>query len=580
MSADTKLTAAGTTSAGDLGERAMLVVYEGEGAQATTRVVELPDGAQLTVGRTHRANIRIDSERVSRIHATIVRRGLELTIEDNGSRNGTWVDGAAIQGVRRLASGDAIAIGPATIVVNFVTRAATDSRIHSARELEERLASEVDRARTYRRTFALARIACSGDAGAVDDALERIAGATRVMDLAAEYAPGELAIVLAELDGAAAAATARGFAETARGLDVRVGVAAYPEHATTADELIARAGTAMKRGEVGLPSREDATATADAPIVIDPQMQRVYELVRKVANHPLTVLVYGETGVGKEVIAAAIHRASDRKAGPLVRLNCASLPDTLLESELFGHEKGAFTGADRKKHGYFEVAAGGTLFLDEVGELSPATQAKLLRVLEVRTITRVGGTDEIAVDVRVVCATNRDLDAEVARGAFRSDLLFRISGFTILVPPLRDRPAEIVPLARAFAGPQLALSPAAEDALQHYPWPGNVRELRNAIERARVVCSEGTIELEDLPDRVRELRGPPRVAGLALPLDGQRDVRDHITALEREAIVAALAACGGSQTKAAKQLGISRRALIYRMERHGLKPPPAASTRR
>ncbi len=236
-------------------------------------------------------------------------------------------------------------------------------------------------------------------------------------------------------------------------------------------------------------------------------MVRVYELVRLVASHPITVLISGETGVGKEVIAAAIHAASARKRGPLVRVNCASLPESLLESALFGHERGAFTGAERKKVGYFEAAHGGTLFLDEIGEMTPALQAKLLRVLEHRTIIRVGGVDEIEIDVRVVCATHRDLQEEVKQNTFRSDLYFRVTGFTILVPPLRQRIAEIEPLARIFLQQSAAtlqrlapsIAPEALDALKRYDWPGNVRELRNAIERAMVLHTGGVIHLEDLP---------------------------------------------------------------------------------
>jgi transcriptional regulator with PAS, ATPase and Fis domain len=324
-------------------------------------------------------------------------------------------------------------------------------------------------------------------------------------------------------------------------------------------------------------------------IVGDSQMARVYELVRKVADHAITVLVAGETGVGKEVIASAIHAASSRRDGPLVRLNCASMPETLLESELFGHEKGAFTGADRRKLGYFEAAHGGTLFLDEIGEMTAALQAKLLRVLEQRRITRVGGTDEIGVDVRVICATHRDLEAESNKGTFRPDLFFRISAFTIFVPALRDRAGEIEMLAQHFirqcAGQTRqrapVLSPAASLALRRHAWPGNVRELRNAIERAMVLHTSGVIGVEDLPDSIREGGEGRAVAQLAgTPVLTLDDMRDQIADMERATIAAVLESCNGSQTEAAKQLGISRRTLIYRMEKHGLKPPPGARRER
>ncbi|HUH03892.1 MAG TPA: sigma-54 dependent transcriptional regulator, partial [Kofleriaceae bacterium] len=248
----------------------------------------------------------------------------------------------------------------------------------------------------------------------------------------------------------------------------------------------------------------------------------------------------------------------------------------------FGYERGAFTGADRRKLGYFEVADGGTLFLDEIGEISPGVQAKLLRVLHERKLTRVGGTDEIEVDVRMVCATNRDLDEEVRQGRFREDLFFRISAFTIMVPPLRDRPAELPLLAQHFVR-QCAheqkvvppsISPEAVAALQRYGWPGNVRELRNAIERAVVLHSSGMIDVEHLPDRVRD----PSMAMSSRPMtigDGV-DMRDQIAEVERATIVAALEEFGGNQTRAAQKLGVSRRSLIYKLEKYGLKPKPAS----
>ncbi|HSK02060.1 MAG TPA: sigma 54-interacting transcriptional regulator [Kofleriaceae bacterium] len=590
MPQDTQLTSADTLAAdvraraARTAPRAVLVVY---GEDATTRVVEVPDGGHLTIGRSRNATVHVESERVSRIHARVTRHGNVLAVEDAGSRNGTWVNGAAITGAQVLASGDEIVVGPATIVVGITSRVDDRPRIHGGGRLEERLAAEVDRGLRYHRVFGLLMVRVEGAAPEVEAAIDRLSSRLRPMDLAAEYAPNELAVVLPELDPAAAAETARALVAAARkrGTDdapvsVVAGLAAFPGHGTTMGALISRARAAIASargrtsGAIGTPP-DEAPGGADV-IVEDPQMQRVFELVHKVADHPITVLVCGETGAGKEVVAAAIHGASRRRAAPLVRVNCASLPEGLLESALFGHEKGAFTGADRRAQGFFEAAHGGTLFLDEIGEISAAMQAKLLRVLEQRRFTRVGGTDEIEVDVRVVCATNRDLEAETRRNAFRLDLFYRISAFTILVPPLRDRPGEILRLAELFIRQLVAtrrppaLAPAAAAAVRRYPWPGNVRELRNAIERAVVVHTGDTIELEDLPDHVRE-------AAAAHGDDGSTvDIRDHVASLERKAIDAALAACNGNQTEAARRLGISRRTLIYRMEKHGLKPPPAS----
>ncbi|MBL9016868.1 MAG: sigma 54-interacting transcriptional regulator [Myxococcales bacterium] len=569
-----------------------LVVYDDEHPAAAARVVVLPDEGKLAIGRSRSADIVIDSERVSRIHAVFSRHGLEILVDDAASRNGTYVNGELIAGPRRLASGDEVRVGSASVVVGITAGTAARPRLDSTRFLDERLAAEVDRGLCFHRTFGLALIALRGHPEQIDAATDEISASLRPMEAIAEYAPGVLAIVMPELDAAASERAVAGLIQkldpAEREISVSVGVAAFPEHATTPAALIARALAALevvrRRGDGGGVARppEDTPADLGAIVIADPKMQRIHEHLRKVAEHSITVLVRGETGVGKEVIAAAIHAASDRRRGPLIRINCASLPESLLESELFGHERGAFTGADRRKTGFFEAAHGGTLFLDEIGEMTPALQAKLLRVLEQRKITRVGGVEEIAVDARVICATHRDLELECKRGTFRSDLFFRISAFTIVVPPLRDRSSEIEQLARAFiqgAAQQLrrpppALSPAALHALRRYSWPGNVRELRNAIERAMVLHQGSTIGLEDLPDAIREIRAEATAPAAAV--DGPRDIRIHLADLEREAISSALDAAGGNQTEAAKQLGISRRTLIYRMEKYGLKPLPPA----
>jgi len=281
----------------------------------------------------------------------------------------------------------------------------------------------------------------------------------------------------------------------------------------------------------------------------------------------------GETGVGKEILAETIHRRSTRAAKPFVRLNCAALTETLLESELFGHEKGAFTGAIATKPGLFEVADGGVVFLDEVGELKMSTQVKLLRVLDERKVLRVGDVTPRAIDVRVVAATNRDLEADVRAGSFRLDLLYRLNAMSIVIPPLRERVAEIEPLARAFLTriatklerPAPRLSPAARALLESYSWPGNVRELRNVIERAMVLCTGPEIAPDDLPeDKMRAtFTARVRPAPTDPPLDGD----------ERARIIAALDACAGNQTEAAKMLGVSRRTLITKIEKLAVPRP-------
>ena len=349
--------------------------------------------------------------------------------------------------------------------------------------------------------------------------------------------------------------------------DARIGVA-----------VCAEVGRQFARG-----SGELAELPPGAPLVVaDPIMQRLYDEAQRIARTACTVLITGETGVGKELVAEHIHGASPRAGGPFLRVNCAAVPEALLESELFGYDKGAFTGADRRREGWLEAAHGGTLFLDEIGEMPAAMQAKLLRALDSGKIFRLGSSTEIPIDVRVLCATHRDLEAAVAAGTFRADLYYRVSTVVLAVPPLRDRPSEITLLAHRFLAAFAARSGVAPPVidveacafLQRHRWPGNVRELRNAIERAMVLQVSGTITVEDLPDTIREGRSiTQQPVPQGLTLDG---MRDQIADLERATIAAVLDSCGGSQTEAAKKLGISRRTLIYRMEKHGLKPPPTS----
>ncbi|WP_437291914.1 sigma 54-interacting transcriptional regulator [Sorangium sp. So ce406] len=341
---------------------------------------------------------------------------------------------------------------------------------------------------------------------------------------------------------------------------------------------------------VEAPPSSSAPAALEGPssglgagfVVADEAMVKVFQVVQRLARAQTTVLVLGETGAGKEVVSEQIHRASPRAAGPFVRLSCAALPETLLESELFGHEKAAFTGADRRKIGYFEAAQGGTLLLDEVGELPLAMQAKLLRVLESRRMARIGGTQEIELDVRVVCATHRDLQAEVAAGRFRQDLYYRISTFVLRVPPLRERRAEIALLAHRFAHqvagrmgePAPRFAPAAMRVLEAHAWPGNLRELRNAVEHAVVLAEAGVIEVEHLPASVVEGDAAPLSAGApgsaGAPAEGG-PMPARLAELEKKSIEEALAAEGNNQTRAAKRLGISRRALLYKLDKYNIR---------
>jgi DNA-binding NtrC family response regulator len=300
----------------------------------------------------------------------------------------------------------------------------------------------------------------------------------------------------------------------------------------------------------------------------DPKMDSVLQLVAQVGPSKASVLITGESGTGKELIAEAIHLASPRAKAPFVRLHCAALSESLLESELFGHERGAFTGAVGRREGRFRQADGGTLFLDEIGEISAAVQVKLLRFLQEKTFERVGGNETLKVDVRVIAATNRDLAAEIKRGTFREDLFYRLNVVTVELPPLRERRGDVPALASFFLKRYAAengksIETLADDALQtllDYHWPGNVRELENVVERAVVLCEGAQIEKKHLPPSVvplEERGGPPPIPGTT------------IADLEKYAILKTLEACGGSTSKAATVLGVSPRKIQYKLHEYG-----------
>jgi two-component system response regulator AtoC len=376
-----------------------------------------------------------------------------------------------------------------------------------------------------------------------------------LLSKAREMAPEMTVIVL----------TAHGTVETAVNA-MKLGAFDYlTKPLASPDELRMVVARALEHRRLSI--RASLPEVASAIVAEDPVMRKVLGLIQKVAVTDATVLLQGESGVGKEVAAMEIHRQSPRRSAPFVAVNCAAISETLVESEMFGHEKGAFTGAAEKRIGRFEQADGGTLFLDEAGELPLPLQAKLLRVLQERRFERVGGTQTIEVDVRIVAATNRRLEDDIEVGRFREDLYHRLSVFPVDIPPLRERPGDIEPLAkhlleeiaRRIKKPSIALSAAARAALKAHPWPGNVRELGNTLERAAIIADSDIIEESHLLLTARAERREDEPVGTSL--------RD----LERDAIKKALAATDGHRKKAAERLGIGLRTLYSKIKEYGLE---------
>jgi two-component system, NtrC family, response regulator AtoC len=514
----------------------------------------LPSSGAVVLGRGEDATLRLDDAAASRRHA-VLHLGSVVRLEDLGSANGTTVRG------RKLASGEAVDVQPGDSIELGTSLAVLQTDELSASTTPWTLVTHtrfMEAVRGTKPPFGVVRLQVLAAPGLAQRVLSAELSAH---DTVATFGPGQFEVLV---PGRASEATTRlmeGLSAklVAAGARVRAGCASAPVDGTDADHLLAACAAPSSQPAPGFLVRDDA-------------MVSISRLMDRVAPSQINVLLLGETGVGKEVLASELHRRSKRSAGPFVKLNCAALTESLLESELFGHEKGAFTGAVKQKQGLLETAKGGTVFLDEVGELPESLQAKLLRVLEERKVLRVGGTTPEPIDVRFVFATNRDLEAEVERGAFRRDLFYRINGISISIPPLRERVGEIEPLARQFVAeacerdqrPVPEITPEALAMLKSWPWPGNIRELKNVMERALLLAGDGPVGPEALAIDGHE---PP---GKALSGNALKDERD---AAEKRAVLEALEKTNGNQTKAAELLGISRRTLVNRLTAYGMTKP-------
>jgi two-component system, NtrC family, response regulator AtoC len=551
-------------------------------ARGGVQVAELGPSASRIVGRAAPADLIVDDASLSRRHARLRVEPSGVLVEDLGSKNGTSYAGAPVESVL-VQPGMQVALGSVVMVVRHAAEVERRGFDDFDRFLN-RIDDELLRARTLGRPISLLMLRAlkvePNDAWWL-----RIRAQLRPIDTIAVYAPGVLSILLPEL----ALAETRFIAQTlvrkhADEPHLVCGIATL-QQAQSSQALIEAASSACRAATLERPVVEPAPGASDAtlePLILNPAMREVYRVAGRVASHPAPVLILGETGSGKELVARHTHDAGVRRDRPFRAINCGAIPAALLESVLFGHERGAFTGANETRKGVFEEAHGGTLFLDEIGELPLVAQAALLRVIETKQLTRVGGTRAIDVDVRVVSATHCDLEAMLENKTFRADLFHRLNLVTLHVPPLRERPDEIEPLALCFLRSKeisaftsaAAVSAKALAALRAYAWPGNVRELRNVIERAALLCDGPQLELDELPERVR-------ASALADASLTERDAAgmgrfaDLVRSYEMQLLREALSSAGGNQTKAAELLGMPLRTLVYKLRSYGLRPGAA-----
>jgi DNA-binding NtrC family response regulator len=541
-----------------------------------SRIIELPEEGSLVIGREEGVELRLEDAAVSRRHALLTVRGGEPFLRDLGSKTGTRIRGVPIEEEARLRPGDLLEVGNTCL---WVRQADAVRATGGARALEQALRAACA-AGSDDQAFGVILVRAS----ASSEALRALVQPTlRPTDALFELGAGEMGAVCRLGSGSGLEPVAERLRQqlSAQGMQGTLGLSVYPQDGENAVQLLAAARLSLREASASAPPSPAGVAA----VVRSAPMRAVYESAASVAASEISVLIVGETGSGKQVLAESIHARSHRARGPFVRINCAALPEHLLEAELFGYEKGAFTGAFKQKVGLLEHAAGGTFMLDEIGDMPVGLQAKLLQVLEEKRTRRVGGLDSRPVDLRVVAATNRDPELLVEEGLFRADLYWRLCGVQIVIPPLRERQDDILPLAESFletlaqqmGRPRPAITARAAQLLLAAAWPGNVRQLRNVMERALLMSTSGRIEEEP---RARWLEGTAlgkgTAAGVAPGAPGGKPIKDELVELERERILAALHSTANNQTRAAALLGMPRRTLLEKLDRYGLPRPRKA----
>ena len=558
----------------------------------SSTMYELPPQGQVLVGRAPDAQVKVNDPLVSRHHARLDVKDGDVLLVDLGSHNGTRVNGERISTPRRLISGDTITLCDVCLLFSRPAGQSPRPIFETVEPLRIRLEEETERALHTRRPAGV--LCLRGTFPLVEQRQQlaiRLGPLLRVEDVLAWEHGGSLLILRPDCDQEEALQLAQQLHEGVQSLTtLRIGVAACPSDGYDVDALLGGARAAAEQASEGqtLPAvraMKILNVAGHRIVIADPVMTRLYSLLERLASGDIPVLVCGETGTGKELAAQALHAGSKRKNQRLQSINCAALAESLAESELFGHERGAFSGAVATKVGLFESASGGTVFLDEIGELPLALQAKLLRVLETKKVIRVGDTRERPVDFRIVAATNRRLPEEVAKGRFRQDLYFRLSSAVLTLPPLRERQRELAILAQTFLSeacqraerPPLRLAPATLDALLRYQWPGNLRELRNVMDYAASVVTDPVVELQHLPEplsttlqeqwKSTEKQEELSFAQLARTIM-RAPVANKLDAIEAALVTEALRIAEGNKSAAARILGVHRRVVERRIDKH------------